>query len=173
MSLRVCVLSLHSFWLITTLWILTDSPVHGILQARILEWVATLSSRGSSWPRDRTCVSYVACIGRSFISSTSGEAPGVSLYSNKPMNNRWESGIFQVRKSHFTTSSHAYVLHSIPTKVLNPSKNRKLTMCSCNRSGFRCQSLLESFSLQWIQVHPSGVSTFWFVDRPQGHIQHV
>ena len=33
--------------------------VHGILQARILEWVAMPSSRGSSWPRDWTHVSYV------------------------------------------------------------------------------------------------------------------
>ena len=32
------------------------SPVHGILQARILEWVAIPFSRGSSWPRDRTCI---------------------------------------------------------------------------------------------------------------------
>ena len=32
-----------------------------ILQARILEWIAISSSRGSSWPRDRTLVS---CIGR-------------------------------------------------------------------------------------------------------------
>ena len=29
------------------------SSVHGILQARILEWVAISFSRGSSWPRDR------------------------------------------------------------------------------------------------------------------------
>ena len=29
------------------------STVHGIFQARILEWVAISSSRGSSWPRDR------------------------------------------------------------------------------------------------------------------------
>ena len=40
------------------------SSVHGILQARILEWVATSSSRGSSQPRDQTHVSCVACIGR-------------------------------------------------------------------------------------------------------------
>ena len=33
------------------------SSVHGILQARILEWVALPSSRGSSWPRDWNCVS--------------------------------------------------------------------------------------------------------------------
>ena len=35
-----------------------------IILARILEWVALSSSRGSSWPRDWTCISYVSCIGR-------------------------------------------------------------------------------------------------------------
>ena len=38
--------------------------VHGIPQARVLEWVAMPSSRESSQPRDRTRVSYVSCIGR-------------------------------------------------------------------------------------------------------------
>ena len=32
--------------------------VHGILQARILEWIAMLSSRGLSWPRGRSCLLY-------------------------------------------------------------------------------------------------------------------
>ena len=40
------------------------SSIHGILQARILEWVAISFSRGSSWPRDRTQVSRIA--GRRF-----------------------------------------------------------------------------------------------------------
>ena len=39
---------------------LPGSSVHGISQARILEWVAMHSSRGSSQPRNRTCVSYVS-----------------------------------------------------------------------------------------------------------------
>jgi len=39
-------------------------PIHGILQARILEWVAVASSGGSSEPGDRTCVSYIPNIGR-------------------------------------------------------------------------------------------------------------
>ena len=43
---------------------LPGSSIHGILQARILEWVSLSSSRGSSWPRDRTHVSYVSCPGR-------------------------------------------------------------------------------------------------------------
>ena len=37
------------------------SSVHGIFQARILDWVAVSSSRGSSQPRDGT---HVSCIGR-------------------------------------------------------------------------------------------------------------
>ena len=35
------------------------SSVHGILQARIPEWAAMPSSRGSSWSRDRTHLSYL------------------------------------------------------------------------------------------------------------------
>ena len=41
--------------------------VHGILQARILEWAAIPFSRGSSWPRDRTHVSHASCIGRQIL----------------------------------------------------------------------------------------------------------
>ena len=37
-----------------------DYTAHGILQARILEWVAFPFSRGSSQPRDRTQVSRIA-----------------------------------------------------------------------------------------------------------------
>ena len=35
------------------------SSVHGIFQARVLEWVAIFFSRGSSQPRDRTWVSHI------------------------------------------------------------------------------------------------------------------
>ena len=42
---------------------LPGSSLHGIFQARKLEWVAISFSTGSSWPRDRTCVSCVSCIG--------------------------------------------------------------------------------------------------------------
>ena len=38
----------------------SGSSVHGILQARILEWVAISFSRGSSRPRDQTQVSHIA-----------------------------------------------------------------------------------------------------------------
>ena len=43
---------------------LPGSSVHGILQARVLDWVAMPFSRGSSQPKDRTQVSHI--VGRFF-----------------------------------------------------------------------------------------------------------
>ena len=42
---------------------LPGSFIHGILQARVLKWVAMPSSSDSSWPRDQTQVSHISCIG--------------------------------------------------------------------------------------------------------------
>ena len=39
---------------------LPGSSVHGIFQAKVLEWVAISFSRGSSWPRDQTQVPCIA-----------------------------------------------------------------------------------------------------------------
>ena len=51
------------------------SSVHGILQARLLEWLAISSSRASSWCKDRKCVSHVSCAGRQvFTSNANWEA---------------------------------------------------------------------------------------------------
>ena len=47
-----------------------DSSVHGILQARILEWVAIPTSRGSSWSRHWTHGSFIA--GRFFTAEPPG-----------------------------------------------------------------------------------------------------
>ena len=49
---------------------LSGSSVHGISQARVLEWVTISFSRGSSWPRGWT---YVSCIGRQLFTI---EPPG-------------------------------------------------------------------------------------------------
>ena len=65
---------------------LTGSSFHGILQARILEWVAISSSRGSSWPRDWTPVSSISCIAGGFSTS---EAPGKALEYIAPQYFSW------------------------------------------------------------------------------------
>ena len=61
------------------------SSVHGILQARILEWVAISFSRGSSQLRDQIHISHVSCLGRQVIyhcatSSTSKGSPSPVFY---------------------------------------------------------------------------------------------
>ena len=55
-----------------TLWDPMDYMVHGILQARILEWVVFPFSRRSSQPRDQIQVSCIA--GRFFTSWATREA---------------------------------------------------------------------------------------------------
>ena len=52
----------------------------GIHQARILEWVAISSTRGSSQPKDQTQVSCVSCIGRRILYPQPPRKP--SLYSS-------------------------------------------------------------------------------------------
>ena len=54
------------------LWDPMDYIVHGILRARILEWVAVPFSGGSSQPRDPTHVSHI--VGRFFSVWTTREA---------------------------------------------------------------------------------------------------
>ena len=55
--------------------------VHGIFQARVLEWVAISFSRGSSWPRNRTQVSCIA--GRRFTLWATREAHVTIVYLSK------------------------------------------------------------------------------------------
>ena len=68
-SIAECMLSHFSHvWLCNAMdYSRQESSVHGILQARILDWVAMPSSRGSSWPRDQTCVSYGSRIDRQVL----------------------------------------------------------------------------------------------------------
>ena len=65
----VCVLS--CVWLFGTPWtvVLPGPSVRGIFQTRILEWVAISYSRGSSWPRDWTHISWISCTGSIFFTT--------------------------------------------------------------------------------------------------------
>ena len=57
------------------------SSVHGVSQARILEWLALASSGGSSQPRNRTCLSCVSCTDRRVLYL---EQVGVGRASQQP-----------------------------------------------------------------------------------------
>ena len=53
---------------------LPGSSVHGILQAKILEWVVDSSSKGSSQPRDQSHIFYVSCIGGQILYHTGSQS---------------------------------------------------------------------------------------------------
>ena len=68
-----------------------DYIVHGILQARIVDWLAIPFARGSSQPRDQTQVSRIA--GRLFTSWAAREAHDDSNIFNKLWHKSWISVI--------------------------------------------------------------------------------
>ena len=77
-----------------------DYTVHGILQARTLEWVAIPFSRGSSQPRDWTQVSHIAC---RLFTSWANEQGCINrgkdfifylMFDRKPLKNfKWSKGM--------------------------------------------------------------------------------
>ena len=71
--------------------------VNEILQARFLEWVVMPSSRGSSWPRDRTHISCISCIGKQVLyHCTTWEAPNCHYNHHFEPLYLWSQGIFHV-----------------------------------------------------------------------------
>ena len=75
------------------------SSDHGILQARILEWVAMPSSRGSSWPRDQTQVSCSSCIAGEFLTP---EPPG-----------KYGPTMLQLKKKINSNSSQCLIMYQV------------------------------------------------------------
>ena len=67
------------------------SSIHGIFQARVLEWVAISFSRGSSWFGDRTWVSRIA--GRRFIIWATRESLNMYTIICK-IDSQWEFAIW-------------------------------------------------------------------------------
>ena len=84
---------------------------HGILQVRILEWVAIPFSRGSFWPREWTCVFYVSCIGRQLLYH-SHHLGRLLLSWDSPGKNTGVGGHFLRQGTFPTQGSNPCLLHT-------------------------------------------------------------
>ena len=114
---------------------LPGSPVLGIFQARILEWVVIPFSSGSSQPSDLTCVSYIA---GGFIISEPPEKPVcVCTCLNLKM-----TGVKEPDKQ-FTAAAAAKLLQSCPT-LCNPT--------DCSPPGFSVPRILQVRILEWVTI---------------------
>ena len=116
------------------------SSVHGLLQARVLEWVAIPFSRGSSQPRDGSQVSCIA--GRFFTVSASWEARHMEAF----ILTRW----FQLWSVGGT---------GVYTKYNGIRKKKRVNKNEGKRSIFRVKKLLKN------EEEKSNVSNLHFQGR--------
>ena len=94
-----------------------DSSVLGTLQARILEWVAMPSTRGSSQPRDWTCISCNSCIaGRFFTAGPLGQ----------PLHGYARSQFLILRGNHIDGDAHSFTTFSLWDSRLTESLRPQL-----------------------------------------------
>ena len=91
------------------------SSVHGIFQARILEWVAISFSRGTSQPRSRTWVSCIA--GRFFTNPATREALVSAYLEDKPV--LWRSSLKKNKTERIFFYSRGYILSCLKTQTTN------------------------------------------------------
>ena len=129
----------------------SGSSVHGILQARILELIAMSSSRGSSWPRDWTQVSYVE--GRFFTIWATREDIWERLLNSQPSARTAQVSI-QCQKhiggqgfNNFlwSVSTHTYLSYGQFSSVAQSC----LTLCDpmdCSTPGFPVHHQLPEFT---------------------------
>ena len=138
------------------------SSVRGILQARILEWVAMSSQRGSSQPRDWTHISYVSCID-SLILYHWATRHNVSL-KRRHLLKILPTGLKVCRHSHLSRPTSHHLLQLCPHHLST------LHFCSIPASLLlhRCAWLFPRlFScFQWVSlsVHLTGVPNPWATD---------
>ena len=139
-----------------TLCSLVDYIVHGILQARILVWVAFPFSRGSSQPRDGTQVSCIA--GRFFTSWATREAQeywSLSLLQRIFLTQESNQGLLHCKQILYQLSyqgsplrNRAGVKLSLPFNILGHLQNIQLMMKEGNAVPFVCmwEELLPALS---------------------------
>ena len=148
------------------------SSVHGILQARILEWVSRPWSKGSSQPRDWTHISYVSCLGNLVLYHWVTRH-SVSL-KRRHLLKILSRGLKVHRHSHLSGPTSFHVLQLCPiTSPPSASTPSQPPCCyidvlgfshfsSCASSGRPCLSTLQGFQTPG----PQTATRSWPVRNP-------
>ncbi|XP_059738677.1 protein FAM25A isoform X1 [Bos taurus] len=97
---------------------LSGSSVHGIFQARVLEWIAISFSRGSSRPRNRTLVSRIA--GRRFyrVSHQGSQEAAVNSRFLPGVSSRYGCSAF----CHRSLNNSFHVVEEVVKEVIDHAK---------------------------------------------------
>ena len=121
--------------------------IHGIFQAKILEWVAISFSRGSSRPRDRTRVSHI--VGRRFIIWATREGrQGTGLQRLSEMSVNWRFVLFIFHSTHCFLWVHSARVWFFLVLLFLPDLVLRYEWCM----HFKAQLFLPSSSSPWKEV---------------------
>ena len=105
------------------------SSIHGILQARILEWIAMTCSRLSPWLKHQTHISYDSCFGRQvfFTISTTWEA----LYFIHECKKKEKAGRVSQSQHYWLYMRYISIpdLHPLDAIAQGPHPNHTLCLC--------------------------------------------
>ena len=106
---------------------LPGSSIHGIFQARMLEWVAIAFSRRSSRPRDWNRVSRI--LGRRFTIWATREVPKIKGITTKTSNKLfWELSTLRSQKSHWVSLEKALNFLELTWHWYDFSMNQSLSV---------------------------------------------
>ena len=142
------------------------SPIHGMFQARTLEWVAISFSRESSWPRDWTQVSCTVGRSISFLFAGKIKAPNFTVSPNSGtgfLGQHKEEGISLLAETESEIHSVRYDSlwpHGPYSPWYSPGQNTGVGSLSLLQGIFPTQELnpgrkLYSLSSQWEVLIPS------------------
>ena len=103
-----------------------QSLLHGIFQARILQWVAISSSKGSFQSRDQTCVS---CITGGFFTTEHWWCPGGTMGDHKYPFSKLipKSGLWEMGELWWRLANHKTLIRLSLTLLETPSEH--LSLC--------------------------------------------
>ena len=90
------------------------SSVHGILGARKLEWLAISSSRGSSKPRDQTCVSCISCTSEWILYHCATQGPEYILIWTRALRESPLQHDFPPKNRFWKYLQHLYTVQWLP-----------------------------------------------------------
>ena len=136
-----------------------DSTVCGILQARILEWVAIPFSRGSSQPRDQTWSSCIA--GGFFTTEPPASRHTISSFSMHGPGSTHDFALLPTPAAIFFPPLLSLELQTHPTAQMKPSSSRSslFTLSSGSPSGLRARA--PSRGSSW-NISEAGWAGAWF-----------